>query len=117
MGSLVQRYENQLVEYRKVLDCSTHLNQEYRGLSQDYSGQLDRYERVSEQLSGVAHELDDLSGEYRTLAARMMNRYRIGAALGSGTEGGLAKQVHIGVESMNIYVHNYDGNTSALVGT
>lgn len=115
--TLLTRYEHQLTSYREVLDRATLLNQEYEALSKDYSIQVTRYETVSDELSGVAHDLDDLAGKYRDIASRMLNRYRLGAALGSGDEGGLAKQVHVGMESVNIYLHEYQGNTSALVGT
>ncbi len=113
---LLSRYDEQLASYRHVLERSESLNQSWRGLSDDYQQQLQRYETVSESLSQVAHELDDLSGDYRSLALDMMHRYRLGAALGTGNEGGIAKQLHFGVERLNLYLHEYEGNTSALVG-
>jgi len=113
---LLSRYDEQLASYRGVLERSASLNQSYRGLSEDYQQQLQRYETVSDSLSQVAHDLDDLSGEYRSLALQMTRRYRLGAALGTGNEGGVAKQLHFGVERLNLYLHEYEGNTSALVG-
>lgn len=114
--ALSTRYQRQLEGYREVQSRALSLNLEYRDLTGKYSEQVTHYEAVSHQLSGVAHDLDDLAGRYRSIAEQMLTRYRLGVALGSGDQGGLARQVHVGIDRVNVYVHDYDNRTSALIG-
>ncbi|MCY0965968.1 hypothetical protein [Parathalassolituus penaei] len=112
---LTADYEGQLAQHGQVLDRSQRLNEDYSHLSEDFSQQLQSYQQITSDMSDVAHRLDDLAGEYRDLASDMLYRYRLGAALGGGSDG-LAGQLQFGYDHLNLYLHNYDNHTSALVG-
>lgn len=112
---LVADYDGQIGRHQQTLEKTQQLNDQYSQLTNDYNLQIDRYETVTRDMSQLSHELDDLAEEYRDLAVDMMSRYRLGAAVGGGSEG-LASQLQLGYDHLNLFLNNYNDRTSAMVG-
>ncbi len=105
----------QLEKYRILVADQTQLGDRYSQLSTQYQDQVKQCQALNTNLISVADKLDTLSGEYRSIAVQSLSRYRVGAAVGGGSEG-FASQLHVGYDTLNLFIHNYDDRTSALIG-
>lgn len=105
----------QLEKYRTLVADQTQLSEQYTQLNTQYQDQVTQCQALNSNLITVADKLDTLSGEYRSIAVQSLSRYRVGAAMGGGTEG-FASQLHVGYDTLNLFIHNYDDKTSALIG-
>ncbi|PHS65934.1 MAG: hypothetical protein COB09_00200 [Thalassobium sp.] len=105
----------QLEKYRALVADQTQLSGQYTQLNTQYQDQVKQCQALNTNLISVADKLDTLSGEYRSIAVQSLSRYRVGAAIGGGTEG-FASQLHVGYDTLNLFIHNYDDKTSALIG-
>ncbi|MCD8523855.1 MAG: hypothetical protein LRY66_13790 [Saccharospirillaceae bacterium] len=105
----------QLEKYRALVADQAQLSEQYTQLNTQYQDQVTQCQALNSNLITVADKLDTLSGEYRSIAVQSLSRYRVGAAVGGGAEG-FASQLHVGYDTLNLFIHNYDDKTSALIG-
>ena len=112
---LIDDYQQQIEHYRQVVAEASQINQRYQSLSDDYQLQLQQQAGLIRRYQQSADELDSLAGDYRQLAARSLQRYRVGLAVGAGNHG-LAGALQAGIGPWSLMLHRMGDHNSALVG-
>ncbi|ASP39141.1 hypothetical protein CHH28_10815 [Bacterioplanes sanyensis] len=113
--ALLDDFQQQLQRYQQVVANAERINARYQNLSEAYQSQLQQQQTLLQRYQQTAQAFDELAGDYRELAAKPFSRYRLGMALGAGSDG-LAGAVQAGIGPWSLMLHSMDGRSSALVG-